>query len=212
MNWTEIYTLLSKPFPSSCIKWRAGATTKDKSKAQALAYADARVYEDRLNEVIAGEWSVSFRPWGEDKVICDLTILGVTRSSTGESGGDSFSQGTSAEAQAFKRACSRFGLGRYLYDLPVCWVAYDSQKRQLLATPQLPRFSEEERLDNWRARAMHIELGKLPLISSSEHYSLAGEVVNREVSSFTQLTIKEASAIWKHVKNLNEERKLAVAA
>ena len=212
MNWTEIYTLLSKPFPSSCIKWRAGATTKDKSKAQALAYADARVYEDRLNEVIAGDWSVSFRPWGNDKVICDLTVLNVTRSSTGESGNDSFSQGTTAEAQAFKRACSRFGLGRYLYDLPVYWVAFDPQKKQLLATPQLPKFSEEEKLDSWRARAMHIELGKLPLITSSEHYSLASEVTGREITSFTQLTIKEASAIWKYVKELNEERKLATAA
>ena len=207
MNWTEIYTLLSKPFPVSVIKWRAGATTKDKSKAQALAYADARVYEDRLNEVIGADWSVTFRPWG-DKIICDLTILGVTRSSTGESGGDRFSQGTSAEAQAFKRACSKFTLGRYLYDLPVYWVAFDSQKKQLLATPQLPKFSDEERLDSWRARAMHVELGKLPLITSSEHYSLAGEVTGREVTSFTQLTIKEASAIWKYVRNLNEERKL----
>ena len=207
MNWTEIYTLLSKPFPASCIKWRAGATTKDKTKAQALAYADARVYEDRLNEIIAGEWEVSFRPWSDDKVICDLTILGITRSSTGESSGDSFSQGTTAEAQAFKRACSKFGLGRYLYDLPTHWVSYDSQKKRLLTTPQLPKFSEEERLDNFKARTMHIELGKLLFIASNEHCSLASEVIGREVTSFTQLTIGEASAIWKHVKALNEDRK-----
>ena len=139
MNWTETYTLLSKPFPSSVIKWRAGATTKDKAKAQALAYADARVYEDRLNEVIGADWSVTFRPWGASKVICDLTILGVSRSSTGESGGEGFSQGTTAEAQAFKRACSRFGLGRYLYDLPAYWMAYDPQRKHLLATPKLPK-------------------------------------------------------------------------
>ena len=212
MNWTEIYALLSKPFPASCIKWRAGATTKDKAKAQALAYADARVYEDRLNEIVAGEWEVTFRPWSDDKVICDLTILGITRSSTGESGGDGFAQGTSAEAQAFKRACSRFGLGRYLYDLPTHWMPYDSQRKQLLGTPQLPKFSEEERLDNYKARAMHIELGKLPFLASNEHCSLAGEVVGREVTSFTQLTISEASAIWKQAKSLNEERKLAKAA
>ena len=212
MNWTEIYTLLSKPFPSSVIKWRAGATTKDKSKAQALAYADARVYEDRLNEVIAGDWSVSFRPWGEDKVICDLTILGVTRSSTGESGNDSFSQGTTAEAQAFKRACSRFGLGRYLYDLPTYWMAYDPQRKQLLTTPELPKIVEEEKLDKKRAAAMHIELGKLPLINSTEHYSLAKKVVGCKIKSFTELTIKEASNVWKYAKEINEERKLATAA
>ena len=207
MNWTEIHHLLSKPFPTSCIKWRAGATTKDKTKAQALAYAEPRVYEDRLNEIIAGEWEVTFRAWANDKIICDLAILRITRSSTGESSEDSFSQGTTAEAQAFKRACSKFGLGRYLYDLPIYWMPYDPQKKQLLATPQLPKFSEQEKLDSFRARAMHIELGKLPLIASSEHYYLAGKVIGHEVTTFTQLTISEASAIWKDIKALNEERK-----
>ena len=207
MNWNETYKLLSNPFPPSVIKWRAGATTKDKSKAMALAYAEPRVYEDRLNEIVGRDWSVTFRPWESDKIICDLTILGVTRSSTGESGEDSFSQGTTAEAQAFKRACSKFGLGRYLYDLPIHWMPYDSQKRQLLSTPPLPKFLEGERLDNFKARAMHIELGKLLFIASNEHCSLASEVAGREITTFTQLTISEASAIWKHIKALNEERK-----
>ena len=142
MNWTELYKLLSQPFPATAIKWRAGATTRDKTKAQALAYADSRVYEDRLNQVVTGDWEVTFRPWGNDKIICDLTILGITRSSTGESNSDSFSQGTTAEAQAFKRACSRFGLGRYLYDIPTHWMPYDPQKRRLLTTPQLPKPSK----------------------------------------------------------------------
>ena len=118
-----------------------------------------------------------------------------------------FSQGTTAEAQAFKRACSKFGLGRYLYDLPIHWMPYDSQKKQLLSTPPLPKFLEGERLDNFKARAMHVELGKLLFIASNEHCSLASEVIDREVTSFTQLTISEASAIWKHIKALNEDRK-----
>jgi hypothetical protein len=37
---------------------------------------------------------------------------------------------TTAEAQAFKRACSAFGLGRYLYSVPQVWADYDSSKRQ----------------------------------------------------------------------------------
>jgi len=37
---------------------------------------------------------------------------------------------TSAEAQAFKRACSAFGLGRYIYSVPQVWAEYDPQRRQ----------------------------------------------------------------------------------
>jgi len=44
--------------------------------------------------------------------------------------------GTAAEAQAFKRACSMFGLGRYLYGLPALWVDYDAQTRQFTAQGQ----------------------------------------------------------------------------
>jgi len=36
---------------------------------------------------------------------------------------------TSAEAQAFKRACAKFSLGRYLYSVPQVWADYDPAKR-----------------------------------------------------------------------------------
>ena len=35
---------------------------------------------------------------------------------------------TSAIAQAFKRACVKFGLGAYLYRLPKTWAEYDQQR------------------------------------------------------------------------------------
>src|SRR4029453_17680846 len=44
---------------------------------------------------------------------------------------------TAAEAQAFKRACSVFGLGRYLYDVPAVWVDLDEYNRPV-QTPSLP--------------------------------------------------------------------------
>ena len=120
--------------------WRAGALTKDKKRAQALAYAEPRVYEDRLNKLCPGAWEVRFTPWGENRIICELSVHGVTRSSTGEfeDTKSAFAQGTVAEAQAFKRACSKFGLGRYLYDIPLTWVDYDQAKGKLLETPDLP--------------------------------------------------------------------------
>jgi len=92
-------------------------------------------YQNRLDEICSLAWSVTYTPWGE-RVICHLTINGITRSSTGEADSNAEKSeiaGTAAEAQAFKRACSMFGLGRYLYALPAPWVDYDAQTRQFTA-------------------------------------------------------------------------------
>lgn len=127
---------LRKPFHPSRITWRPGALTGKKDKALALAYADLRAYQNRLDEVCGMDWSVSYTPWS-DRIICHLTINGITRSSTGEpdsrepSGRErSEIAGTTAEAQAFKRACAMFGLGRYLYNLPSVWVEYDTANQR----------------------------------------------------------------------------------
>lgn len=125
----EILRDLSKPFHPARITWRPGALTENKEKALALAYADLRAYQDRLDDLCGLDWSVSYTPWGE-RIICHLTISGITRSSTGEADSEaerSEIAGTATEAQAFKRACAMFGLGRYLYNLPTLWVDYDAE-------------------------------------------------------------------------------------
>lgn len=95
-------------------------------------------YQNRLDEVCGLEWSVTYTPWS-DRVICHLTINSITRSSTGEADSQAEKSeiaGTAAEAQAFKRACGMFGLGRYLYGLPTLWVDYDAQAHQFTAQGQ----------------------------------------------------------------------------
>jgi hypothetical protein len=137
----EVLGELRKPFHPSHITWKPGAVAKSGDKALALAYGDLRAYQNRLDEVCGANWSVSYTPWtgpgsgadGVPRIICHLTIFGVTRSSTGEADGDSERNeiaGTVAEAQAFKRACAMFGLGRYLYTLPSVWAEYDKERRQ----------------------------------------------------------------------------------
>lgn len=110
----ELLQELQKPFRPGDVYWKPGSISKEGGKALALPYATLRAYQQRLDTICGLEWSVSYTPWG-DRIICHLTISGVTRSSTGEP--DSQAErseiaGTSAEAQAFKRACSMFGLGR----------------------------------------------------------------------------------------------------
>ena len=80
-------------------------------------------------------------------VTCTVTIFGLwSHSGTGEEWADDDNGMTSADAQAFKRACSCFGLGRYFYDIPAIWVDLD-QHRQPVRTPVLFAWALPE---NWR--------------------------------------------------------------
>jgi hypothetical protein len=82
---------------------------------------------------------------GKIVVTCRVTIDGMgSHSGLGEEWADNENAGTSAEAQAFKRACSCFGLGRYLYDLGGNWVDLDDRK-QPLSRPRLPDWALPKR-------------------------------------------------------------------
>ncbi len=233
MDWNEMQRRLTKPFSPDEVMFRAGSVSRDKKRAQALPYAEPRVYEDRLNEVLGPDWSCCFITWGEQRLICELSVrvqdeagsvLEITRTSTGEfDSGDRIAQGTVAEAQAFKRACSKFGLGRYLYNVPITWVGYDEGRRRLTETPTLPerfypqpepvepvsaqRAKPTERLTAHRASLLHRELGRLTTIASQEHQALAGEALSRTVNGFTGLTEDEALLILNHARWVHTQRK-----
>lgn len=224
LSWDELSAKLAEPFPASAVSWRAGSISRDKKRTQALAYAEPRVYEDRLNEVLGPDWSCRFITWGEQRLLCELSVTvqdgaggvrEITRTSTGEfDSSDRVAQGTAAEAQAFKRACSKFGLGRYLYDLPISWVGYDENTRRLTEIPSLPKSasapiraepkpSVNEReaeptgpmLSARRADAMQRELEKLGF-AEREQRRLAEKVLGHKVAQFSGLTEAEALEVW----------------
>lgn len=120
----EARLALAAPFPIEFIELKPGTISKDKTRCLPMPYVDKRAYEDRLDEVVGpGNWSVSYQPWGSDAALCSLTILGVTKQDVGECNEPKDpNRATIIIAQAFKRACSSFGLGRYLYHLPKVWT------------------------------------------------------------------------------------------
>lgn len=74
-------------------------------------------------------------------VACEVTISCIgTNSGTGEEWADKENALTAAEAQAFKRSLSCFGLGRYLYDVDGEWVDLD-QRGVPTRMPRLPRWA-----------------------------------------------------------------------
>jgi hypothetical protein len=159
----ELVVALEEPFDPSEIKWRVTNTCKvggpkgPRDRGQMLAYADPRAYTDRLNDLFTPlgwtrDYNVQTVQNFERKergsaersitakivVTCKVTIHGFgAHTGLGEEWAENDNAGTAAEAQAFKRACSCFGLGRYLYDLEGQWVDLDEKKRPL-ETPRLP--------------------------------------------------------------------------
>lgn len=162
---------LEEPFELDEIKWRVTNTTKvngrngARNRGQMLAYADPRAYTDRLNSLFGpGGWTRDYsvqmvqnferKERGANErtiaakivVTCRLTIYGLgTHAGLGEEWAENENAGTAAEAQAFKRACSCFGLGRYLYDLEGQWVDLDDRK-QPIEKPRLPDWALPTRI------------------------------------------------------------------
>ncbi len=136
---------LEVPFDASVIEWRVTNTANGQPRGQVVPYADQRAYTDRLNTIFtpagwtrkyAVHTSATFERAKAKKIVakvlvtCELTIFGLgAHSATGEEWADNDNACTAAEAQAFKRACSCFGLGRYLYYFSGIWVDLDERKR-----------------------------------------------------------------------------------
>lgn len=137
---------LSAPFDPSEVRFKPAVVSGN--RALALAYVDARVIQDRLDEVLGAEgWQDSYRCLPDGSVVCRLRLrLGddwVTKMDVGgpseqPDGGDRMK---AAFSDALKRAAVKFGVGRYLYRLPSQWVDYDPQRRQFARPPVLPAFA-----------------------------------------------------------------------
>ena len=126
------YEKLSKPFPKGLVRYRESGTNKTTGDVYWVPYVSVRHYVDRLNSLLLGNWEVSYQTWGDYQIIARLTILGFTQESTGEYDPQSKgnSHATKAEAQAFKRACAMFGLGRHIADLPKYWLPKGQQPEE----------------------------------------------------------------------------------
>jgi len=173
----DLVAQLEIPFDPMVIEWRVTNTTKNgKPRGQVIPYTDQRAYTDRLNKLLTpAGWtrkytvhtSANFERRKDQKtaakvlVTCELTIFDLgTHAATGEEWADDDNAGTSAEAQAFKRACSCFGLGRYLYYFSGDWVDVDERKRPK-SIPSLARLPQwATRQDRGKASALNGKVGR----------------------------------------------------
>lgn len=145
MTTDDLAARLGEPFDASEIKFKPQAVSGN--RAMAIAFVDARVVMDRLDDVFGvGGWQTAYRA-AEDGVFCRLRVRvgaewveheDVGSYSEQPDDGDKLK---AAVSDSLKRAAIHLGVGRYLYRLPRQWVDYDPQKRQIIKPPALPAWA-----------------------------------------------------------------------
>lgn len=124
--------LLSAEFPREAVSWRAQSLTKTGDKAMALAYIDARDVMDRLDLICGPEnWQDRYEETAKGRVICTISInIEGHWINKSDGAGDTAVEGDKGGiSDAFKRAAVKWGIGRYLYDMPTPWVPCETYEK-----------------------------------------------------------------------------------
>lgn len=115
--------LLAEAFDRAAVHWRA--QTVANGKALALAYIDARDVMDRLDSVCGPEnWQDRYEETPKGRIIGTLSInVGGYWVNKSDGAGNTDVEGDKgALSDALKRTAVKWGIGRYLYDMPNVWV------------------------------------------------------------------------------------------
>ena len=106
------------------IRWRVQSFSKNKPTAQCVAYIDARDVMDRLDQVVGEE------NWQDDYKIVNGSLFAGIGIKVGEEWIWKWDTGTESNIEkekgqvsdSFKRAGIKWGIGRFLYSLPIHYV------------------------------------------------------------------------------------------
>lgn len=142
---------LEYPFTADEIEWRVLRTTKDKSKGQVAAFVDSRAIQKRLDTVLGRDnWQNHFHTVpGKDNAsttqVCELSIYYPERGEwiikSDGAGNTDIEPVKGGLSNAFKRAASMWGIGRYLYELKNIWVPLKEGK--YIPDDQLPVLAKQ---------------------------------------------------------------------
>ena len=141
-----IFDALAHPFPVSEIEFRAGATNHEKTKALALAYITSRAAMARLDAVMGpGNWKDEYTAGPAGGVLCSLSLRINNEWITKQDGAENtnFEAVKGGFSDAFKRACVKWGIGRYLYYLEGTWVRCQERGKSIVLAedPKLPAWA-----------------------------------------------------------------------
>ncbi len=146
MTTQEISNQLTRPFSVKEVRFKPLVVKGQ--RALASAYIDCRCVQERLDEVLGLHgWADDYSILDDGSVVCRLSVCinstWITRCDVGSPSEqpDAGDRLKAAFSDALKRAAVKFGVGRYLYRLPLQWQEYDPVKKQFSKPPTLPAWA-----------------------------------------------------------------------
>ena len=134
------FAALKAPFGSHEIEWKMGKTNQEKTRGRPLPYLKFRAVADRLDEVF-GEtnWLATYVAGPAGGVVCRLSLrIGDEWLCKENGAGNTETEGIKGGlTDAFKRAATMWGVGRYLHTYEAIAVDIDPQTGRW-AIPALP--------------------------------------------------------------------------
>jgi len=214
---SDIFKQLAAPFPGNAVHWRAQTLNREGTSAMALAYIDARDVMNRLDSVVGpADWQDSYTETAKGRLICTLSVrINGEWIAKSDGAGDTDVEGEKgALSDALKRAAVKWGIGRYLYDMPVIWAECESYERNgkkawkkwtdaglrklTGARGPAPVQSKPEQVDDcdWAALAQMIQATGTNVQSFCEHYkvSATNELSKSQFADAMDLLTKRAAA------------------
>lgn len=139
---------LREPLPIDQIEFRVQSINKG-GYATILAYKDARVDQQRLDEVVGPlNWMREHKDGNRNCVVsiwCDDKKQWVSKEDTGTESNTEAQKGLASDS--FKRACFNWGIGRELYDYPVISVKLNGGGSKNSADVEW--FLDDSKKDRW---------------------------------------------------------------
>jgi hypothetical protein len=161
LSMKERFALLKAPFPSKALEWKIGNRNKENTRGRALPFLQFMAVADRLDDVLGEEnWKASYAPGPAGGVVCKLEVRIEGEWICKENGaGNTEMEGIKGGlTDAFKRAATMWGVGRYLHAYDAIGVDIDDKGR--FQAPSLPDFllpAEEVEQNRKDAEAAEIE-------------------------------------------------------
>lgn len=142
-------------------------------------------------------------PTAKVLVTVGVGIIGIGyQENVGESPATDENAYTVAYAQAFKRACANFGLGRYLYDVPKITHPYDKKKNCFKdPQPQIP----EEFLPKYFCEETGVQI--VPITVNGKVYSVR-EIIRRSRENYGRILAPEIQKKRREEANQNGGNRL----
>lgn len=143
----QIEARLQEPFAEADIEWRVqqGGMKNNKPWAMILAYVNNRAIQSRLDEVLGIDgWCNEYKEVSGG-FTCGLTIKSVNLTKWDGADNTSIEPTKGGCSNSMKRAAAQWGIGRYLYNLPVAFAVFPEKGKGKYRG----KFKDEQKKEHW---------------------------------------------------------------